>query len=93
MKHVFSKPVMFEGQEYAEIDIDIESMTGRDISKIKRQWAGAGNFSPVPAMDMDFCILAACHAAKLPFEFADALPAREYTGITQKVGNFLMGVD
>lgn len=93
MKHTFTKPVKFEDTEYAEIDMKLEELTGRDISIIKRQWAGKGNFSPVPASDLDFQAITACHAAGLPHEFADALPAKEYTQLCTAVGNFLMGSD
>ena len=93
MKHLFTKPVSFEGVEYTEIEMNLEELTGKDISQIKRQWAGKGNFSPVPAADMDFQAMAACHAASLPHEFADALPAKEYTQLCTAVGNFLMASD
>lgn len=90
MKHVFSKPFEFEGKEYKEIDIKLDALTGRDISVAKREWAGDGNFSPVPASDQDFCVAVAAKASKLPIEFFYALPAREYTKLTQAVSNFLL---
>lgn len=90
MKHVFSNTIEFEGQEHKEIDLDLEALTGKDISQAKRIWAMDGNFSPVPAADMDFCAAIAAQASKLPMEFFDALPAREYTKLTQAVSNFLL---
>ena len=90
-EHVFANPVEFEGEHYDRLDMNLDSLTGRDISKVKSQWAQAGNFSPIPAADTDFCMMIACHAAGLPAEFADVLPAREYLAITQKVSNFLLG--
>ena len=92
-KYVFKKPFKFEETEFSEIDLDLEGLTGRDLSVVKRHWAGKGNFSAVIATDTDYCVLIACHAAKQPFEFADALPARDYTQIAQMVQNFLLGVD
>lgn len=92
-EHVFVQPVEFEGSSYESIEMNLDGMTGRDISKAKSQWAQAGNFSPVPATDLDFCALVACESAGLPKEFAEALPAREYLAITQKVSNFLLGSD
>jgi hypothetical protein len=90
MKHVFNAPVTFEGTEYKELDLKLEEMTGRDISAAKREWAVSGNFSPVPSADMDFCAILAAKASKQPLEFMQALPAREYTRLTQAVSNFLM---
>jgi hypothetical protein len=90
MKHVFDKPVTFEGTEYTELEMNLDSLTGKDISQAKRLWAGAGNFSPVPAADMDFCAALAAQASKQPLEFFEALPAKEYTKLTQAVSNFLL---
>lgn len=91
MKHTFSAPYTFEGTEFTEIEMDLESMTGKDISVAKREWAAGGNFNPVPATDMDFCAALAAQAAKQPVEFFEQMPAREYTKVTQAVSNFLMG--
>lgn len=90
MKYVFQSPFNFEGKEYKELDIPIENLTGQDISAAKREWASAGNFSPVPVADSDFCAAVAARACKLPVEFFYALPAREYAKLTQTVSNFLL---
>ncbi|MBE0470514.1 MAG: phage tail assembly protein [Methyloprofundus sp.] len=90
MKHEFDKPVKFEEKEYKHIDLNLDSLTGKDMSVIKRQWAGEGNFSPVPAADMTFCEYVAAHASKMPQEFFEALPAKEYMKVTQAVSNFLL---
>lgn len=90
MQHKFDKPVSFEGAEHESIDLDLDSLTGKDMSVIKRQWAGEGNFSPVPAADMTFCEYVAAHASKMPQEFFEALPAKEYMKVTQEVSNFLL---
>lgn len=90
MKHVFVIPFKFEDKEYKELDIDLDALTGQDISAAKREWAASGNFSPVPTSDSDFCATVAARATKLPVEFFYALPAREYTRLTQAVSNFLL---
>lgn len=90
MKHTFAKPYKFEDQEFTELEMDLDSLTGKDISAAKRQWALAGNFSPVPASDMDFCAALAAQASKQPLEFFEQMPAGEFTKITQAVSNFLM---
>lgn len=90
MKHVFEKPVQFEGQEYTELDINVEALTGKDMSQAKRLWTAAGNFSVAPATDMDFCAAIAAQASKQPIEFFEALPAKEFTKLTQAVSNFLL---
>lgn len=90
MKHVLDKAYSFEGEEYSEIDIDLESLTGRDISAAKKEWNAGGGFSPVPATDPDYCVIIAARAAKKPLEFFLDLPARDYSKIAQAVSNFLI---
>lgn len=90
MKHVFAKPFTFEGKEYKEVTLDLEGLTGHDISAAKREWAAAGNFSAIPVTDSDFCASIAARASKLPVEFFYALPAGEYAKLTQSVSNFLL---
>lgn len=90
MKHIFKKPYMFDGTEYTELEIPLDDLTGQDLSAAKREWAAAGNFSPVPISDADFCATVAAKACKLQVEFFYGLPAREYSKLTLAVSNFLM---
>lgn len=90
MKYEFKKPYEFEDVIYPEIEFDLDSLTGADISAVKRQWSAAGNFSPLPTTDIDFCAYILARVTKKPIEFFTSLPAREYCSITQQVSNFLM---
>lgn len=89
MKHVFAKPYEFEGQTYNEIEFDLESLKGTDISAAKRTFLAEGYFSPLMTTDSDYCAILLARLTKLPFEFFSGLPAREYCEVTQKVSNFL----
>lgn len=90
MKHVFSKPYEFEGETYEEFEIDLESLKGSDIAKIKKSWSAAGNFSALPVTDSEFCVMVLAKVTKKPLEFFEELPANEYCQMTQNVTNFLM---
>ena len=90
MNYKFKKPYEFEDVTYTELEYDLESLTGADISAAKRQWAAVGNFSPIPSTDADFCVYILAKVAKKPLEFFEGMPARDYCGITQQVSNFLM---
>jgi len=90
MKHVFKNPYTFEGEEVNEIELNLDSLSGKDVSAAKREWMRLGNFSAMPAADPDFCVLLAAKAAKRPYEFFDSLPAREYCAIAQEVSAFLL---
>ena len=83
MKYILSKEYEFEGQKYTEIELNLDVLTGKDVSAVKREWARAGNISPLVAVDTDFCVYLAAKAAKLP--------AKDYCAIGQEVSNFLLG--
>ena len=72
MKYILSKEYEFEGQKYTEIELNLDVLTGKDVSAVKREWARA-------------------KAAKLPIEFMENLPAKDYCAIGQEVSNFLLG--
>ena len=91
MKYILSKEYEFEGQKYTEIEIDLDVLTGKDVSAAKREWTRAGNFSPLMASDTDFCVYPSAKAAKQPIEFMEGLPAKDYCAIGQEVANFLLG--
>ncbi len=91
MKIVFSKPYIFDGKEFSEIDVDMDGLTGRDVSEAKREWSRNGNFAAVMAIDVDFCAYLGAKAAKQPYEFVEGLPAKEYCKLAQVVSNFLLG--
>ena len=91
MKISLSKPYDFDGVTYTELDVDFESLTGRDVVAAKREWARLGNFSAVISTDVEFAVFLAAKAAKQPYEFFDALPAKEYCRIAREVTNFLIG--
>lgn len=90
MKYEFKKPYEFDGDEYTEIEVDIESLKGSDISAVKKQYVSAGNFSPIPAVDYDFCAMILAHASSKPLEFYTDMPANDYCAITKMVSDFLL---
>jgi hypothetical protein len=91
MEYVFKKPYEFEGKTYDKLELDLDSLSGADISAVKKLYAAGGNFSPIPATDSDFCIMLAARLIKQPVEFFNAMPARDYCAIAQGVSNFLLG--
>lgn len=90
-KYTFSKPYEFEGETYEFIEYDLDSLKGKDIAEVKRQFNRAGNFAAVPAADSEFCALILAKVSKKPLEFFNDLPAKDYCALTQEVGNFLLG--
>lgn len=86
----FKTPYNFEGKEYNEVELDLDSLTGKDFNDLTRQLKGSGWFAPIPAADPEFCMHIAARAAKLPLEFFESLPVGAYGVTVQKVSNFLM---
>ena len=90
MKITLSKPYSFEGQEYTEIELNLDSLVGRDVAAAKREWSRQGNISPLIAADVEFCAYLAAKAADKPIEFMENLPAKDYCLVSQAVTNFLL---
>lgn len=91
MKFTFAEPYTFEEKEYEEIEMDLDGLKGSDMAAVKREWTKAGNFSPMPGTDMDFCAGVAAKASKLPIEFFEGMPARDFMNLSAMVTNFLHG--
>lgn len=90
MRYTFKTPYEFDDTEYSEIEFDLDGVKGSDLSAVKKQFAAAGHFSPVPTADSDFCALLLARVTKMPLEFYSGLPAKDYCAITQMVSNFLL---
>lgn len=93
MIHTFAKEYTFEDKTYTEIDIPLDNLEGSDIDRIQKQWRAAGNMAPLPVLDTSFCARCAAAAAKLPLEFFERLPGREYLWLTQRVSDFFLVSD
>ena len=86
----FKAPFTFEGKEFKSIELDLDSLKGRDITDTQRQYTAEGNFSAVPATDPEFCKRIAAVAASQPIEFFEELPAPDFVKVTTSVQNFLL---
>lgn len=91
MEYKLSKEVEFEGVKYTTLNIDLDSLTGRDLINAESEaYAMIGR----PATDLDrvyhACI--ASRAAKVPSELFNALPAKDFAQIAREVQSFLLGI-
>lgn len=90
MEYTFKTPFEFEGKEYKSLTFNLEDLKGSDIAAAKKQFTAAGNFSALPSADSEFCALILARLTKLPVEFFNDLPAKDYCALTQSVSNFLL---
>lgn len=90
MKVELKKPFEFEGKEYKELDVDLDVMTGKDITDELNILLSTGHMSASAPLDVIFQAHLAARAAKVPVELILALPAPQFMYICQLVQNFLL---
>lgn len=88
MRYEFLKPYEFEGKVYEVIELDLDSLKGSDMSAVKKQFTAMGHRSMAPIFDADYCALVAARASKLPIEFFNEMPAKDYVEVTATITNF-----
>lgn len=84
-----SKEVTFEGQEYSELQLDLEALTGRDLVSAE---AEAFSMTGRPATDLDktYQACVAARAAKVLSDMILSLSAKDFAKITSMVQTFLL---
>lgn len=88
---VLAKPHTYEGKEYSEIELDLESLTGQDLISASNQARVLGDNSPVPELSKTYLAVVAAKAGKVPVDLILSLPAKDFTTVTMTVQNFLLG--
>lgn len=89
-----TRPVDYEGVHYTELTFKFDDLTGRDITKVKRDFElKTKNIyaqKPVLSMDVDFAAMLAARAAGVPYGLMDHVFAPDYMGFAQLAINFLL---
>ena len=89
----FGKPYSFEGIEFTELDLNLDSLTGRDIIDAAADArAILKDKSYVQEVSKPYQVMIAAKAAKQPVEFFLGLPAQAFTEVTATVQSFLLGM-
>ena len=91
MKHIFNKPFTFEGQEYKELDLNLEGLIGDDLISVERELTATGTVVVTIQTSQAACLLIASRAAKVPSELIRALPLNEASKLAMSVQGFLLG--
>lgn len=89
-----SRPFSFEGTVYTEFALDFDSLTGEDLLSAERQFneiSGGDSFTPVKQIAQMYQALVAARAAKVPYELVKSLPAKDFSKLTVRAQNFLLG--
>lgn len=90
-RHEFAKPIIFDGQEYTGLDLDLDRLTGKDLVNIEAEMTARGVQAVMPEISKSYQMLVAARSAKVPVELIEELPIKEASAITMKVVNFLFG--
>ena len=92
----FSKPYVFEGQEYTEVDLSaLEDTSARDLEAVGRALAkkAPGLNAASVEMTLDYAQMLAQRVTKKPIEFFTRMPAKEAIKLKGIVVGFLFGGD
>lgn len=90
----FSKPYTFEGKEYTEVDLSkLDDLTADDMIATNKymQRNSGGSIDVMPEVTLEYALVLASKAVKLPVEFFTGLPPREAMKVKNRVMGFLFG--
>jgi len=95
MKVQLKKSLSHKGQEFTELDIPLENLTGHDLIEVEKQLADANDKKALilPEFSKSYLAAVASRAARIPVEVLQTLSARDFTAVTNAVQNFLTGSD
>ena len=86
---VLNKAFKYDGQEYTEISMDLESLTGNDMINAAKESKAIGDTSTVPELSKTYLAVVAAKAAHVPVDMIIALPAKDFSKVTMEAQNFL----
>ena len=85
----FDKNYTFEGTTYTGLDLSaMEDMTGKQLINISKRYNKMGGSAILPENDIEYAIIVASEACKLPLEFFYRMPQRELVKLRLKVLGF-----
>lgn len=87
---VLSRPFTFDGKEYTELILDLDSLTGRDLLKAEAEARIISGPSPVSEFSKSYNAVVAAKAAKVMVDMIFDLPAKDFTRVTLLVQDFLL---
>ena len=88
-----NKPVTFDGKEYTKLELDFDSLTGRELMKAEAEAKALtpGGYIPVLELSKPYQVVIAAKAAKVPVDVIMELPGKDYTKVTVAAQDFLLG--
>lgn len=89
------KPYLFEQKEYTEINLTgLDELKASDMIALEKQYdRRAPGINVMPEVKVEYAVMMAARAAKLPVEFFDGLPPKEVMKVKNRIMGFLFGSD
>ena len=88
----FSKPYVFEGEEYKELDLSpIQDLTTTDLIFIDKVYAGLHKSAPlVRYIDTQYVELVAKRALNKPIEFFNQMSAKDFSEVMGVISAYFL---
>lgn len=98
--HKFSRPLVYNGEEYAELTFDLASLTGEDDVAAQAELRSRGITAVLPAVLPEYLAIMAARACtyrrdgkRVISQFAlRSAPIRDFNAISGKVRRFLLSM-
>lgn len=91
MKTIEIKPRIFDGKEIKEIELDLDSITGKVLLDSEREFTMGQNINlGVLQNNMAFATIVASKVSNVDIDFIKALPAPKFNEVIMTVQGFLI---
>lgn len=91
MKTIEIKPRIFDGKEIKEIELDLDSITGKVLLDSEKEFTMGQNINlGVLQNNMAFATIVASKVSNVDIDFIKALPAPKFNEVIMTVQGFLI---
>ena len=90
MKITLKKPCLFEGKEYTELDLDLDSLTGQDLIDATNEARARGDQSVIIELSKLYQAIVAAKAAKVSVDMVITLGGKDFIAVTKAAQSFLL---
>lgn len=91
MKIELSKPLSYKDSELAELDLELDSLTGRDLIDAEESLKARGVNISAWEFSRTYLLGVAAKCLHLPADVLKDLPASDFTKVINEVLSFLAG--
>lgn len=92
MKHKLSRPYNYEGIEFTELDVNLESLTTADYEKAEREFKVLNQPTNIQVIETEtgFVKIILCKAIGKTHDFLDNLPIADFAKLKMVTQGFLL---